>query len=672
MKNPKTVLDKVLKGTLFVLIPGLLIIVIIASAMTSIIISGQKNDMLEEQTVNARKQVDALFRNKIFAAKMFEYNNEIADFLESTATLDAVENSKQKDKIVEKLKAAHERLATDGAEITWICGANSQTYLMNDGTTDQAEISTLTWYTQVSQENEVIVSEPYFDDGVGKNCISVVTPVYSSKDSTKVVGYFGIDMFESTIKEKLDLVKIGDAGSIDLITNNFFYAYSGDETCIGQSLDAVGANLSSSYIDSIKSGFEGKKNFKYAGKTYIGIYDHCNTNGWTVVAYLPNSEIINVTILINVILLLVSLITLGSLIYFIKKIMKTTLAPLGILNEKFKEVSNGKLDVVIDIQSDDEIGEIAISVGDMVNTVSTLIGDMNYLLEEMSEGNFDLATRCEEKYIGDFQGLLVSIRKLNRRLDGTLQDINEAAKQVALGANQMSESAQSLAEGATDQAGSIEELQAAITDVTEQVETNAKEAILSYNKALEVSKEAEKSSERINELTGAMVRISEASKEIENIIVEIENIASQTNLLSLNAAIEAARAGEAGKGFAVVADEIRKLADESARSAVNTRELIGTSIKEIEEGNGITQKTVASIEKVIEGISEIKDGVNKTSELSKDQAEAMEQIEQGINQISNVVQANSAVAEETSATSEELSAQADTLSELVGRFKFRK
>lgn len=169
----------------------------------------------------------------------------------------------------------------------------------------------------------------------------------------------------------------------------------------------------------------------------------------------------------------------------------------------------------------------------------------------------------------------------------------------------------------------------------------------------------------------AMKRISDMSKQIETIIGQIEEIAEQTNLLALNASIEAARAGEAGKGFAVVASQIGKLADESAQSAVNTRELIMNSIQEIENGNQAVDVTFQTIISLVEGINEVAKKSQELAQLSETQAEQIKQAESGVNQISEVVQSNAAIAEESSATSQELSAESASLNDLVQQFKLK-
>ena len=188
------------------------------------------------------------------------------------------------------------------------------------------------------------------------------------------------------------------------------------------------------------------------------------------------------------------------------------------------------------------------------------------------------------------------------------------------------------------------------------------------DRARKYANEADNSRAEMKAMVDAMARISDTSNKIGNIISEIEDIASQTNLLSLNASIEAARAGEAGRGFAVVADQIRQLAEQSTKSAVDTRDLIEGSMQEIKEGNQAADSAAASIEIVVDGIGKIAESSRSISEISKDQANAMDQAEQGVNQISEVVQSNSATAEESSATSQELSAQAISLDELISKF----
>lgn len=347
--------------------------------------------------------------------------------------------------------------------------------------------------------------------------------------------------------------------------------------------------------------------------------------------------------------------------------------PLQQISERLKTFAEGDLDSEFpEHDAKDEVAEMIETARQMADNLNVIISDSEKLLNEMADGNFAIATEHEERYTGKFNDLLVGIRNMNRKIDESLRQVEETAEQVSLGSGNMAEAAQSLAEGATEQAGAVEELQATIADITANVEHTAENLQKSHADARKYADDADHSREQMHAMVEAMQRISESSMKIENIISELEDIASQTNLLSLNASIEAARAGEAGKGFAVVADQIRKLAEQSAASAVSTRELIEGSIHDVEEGNKAVALVSETLDEVIKGINDIADTSKSLSENSQSQATAMEQAEQGVNQISEVVQSNSAMAQETSATSEELQAQAETLDNLVRQFTLRE
>lgn len=346
--------------------------------------------------------------------------------------------------------------------------------------------------------------------------------------------------------------------------------------------------------------------------------------------------------------------------------------PLGQLSERMDTFAKGDIASPFpDYEYDDEVGDMLKAVTDTTSKLSVIFRDLESLLGDMADGKFNIRTSCEEEYVGDYNVLLMAIRKMNRQIDDTLKEVRAASEMVSSGASNLAEASQALAEGATDQAASVEEMQATINEITSGLEKTVEEVNVAYEEAERVASQAESSRGEMEVMTDAMSRISETSLKIGTVITEIEDIASQTNLLSLNASIEAARAGEAGRGFAVVADQIRTLAEQSAKAAVNTRALIEGSIHEIEVGNKAATRTAEVLAEVVEAIHAIAQTSRALSENSAAQAESMQQAEDGIGRISEVVQSNSATAEEASATSEELSAQAISMDELVGQFQLR-
>ena len=330
------------------------------------------------------------------------------------------------------------------------------------------------------------------------------------------------------------------------------------------------------------------------------------------------------------------------------------------------ELSNVEM---LTYESEDEFGDTIRNLKEAMGILADYVSEISVEVKAIAQGNLTRNGDDITDFLGDFSELKTSLLYILKRFNSTLTEISNLAEQVSSNSSEVENASKSLADGATEQAGVIEELNATIDTVVDMAEDTAKETQNASARVKASANKANEEKEKMNELLTEMEHITEISKEIGNIITDIEDIASQTNLLSLNASIEAARAGEAGKGFAVVADQIAKLAADSAKSAVNTRDLIDKTLVEIEKGNTITRTTADAFNQIIADMESFAELAENTMEKANSQAESLEQIGQGIEQLSGVVQGNAASSEENTAISINLAEGAAKMHDRVNIFK---
>ena len=330
------------------------------------------------------------------------------------------------------------------------------------------------------------------------------------------------------------------------------------------------------------------------------------------------------------------------------------------------ELSNVEM---LTYESEDELGDTIKNLKEAMGILADYVSEISVEVKAIAQGDLTRNGDDITDFLGDFSELKTSLLYILKRFNSTLTEISNLAEQVSSNASEVENASRSLADGATEQAGVIEELNATIDTVVDMAEDTAKETQNASARVKASANKANEEKEKMNDLLKEMEHITEISKEIGNIITDIEDIASQTNLLSLNASIEAARAGEAGKGFAVVADQIAKLAADSAKSAVNTRDLIDKTLVEIEKGNTITRTTADAFNQIITDMESFAELAENTMEKANSQAESLGQIGQGIEQLSGVVQGNAASSEENTAISINLAEGAAKMHDRVNIFK---
>lgn len=427
-------------------------------------------------------------------------------------------------------------------------------------------------------------------------------------------------------------------------------------------------------MDSVKQGRLSEAQSYVFGDSYEKVVKEINSSTDTCIKNIQSrmsatKNIYNIAMYISMILFIVSFIAIvlriRTTVAFSKKELLT---PIVKVSDQLKELAGGHFVNNMDLVEDDsEVGNMVGAINFMNYNFTNMITELSAVLEKMGQGNYNV--ELTQEYVGEFEKIKDSMIKIITDTKETLKGIQNAAHEIGSGSEQLAQAATDLAEGSTVQASKISETTAMIDSMAESIESKAKEAEETAQISKEAAKVVHNGNIKMQELKEAISRISDCSKEIHSIIEVIEDIAGQTNLLSLNASIEAARAGEAGRGFAVVAEQVKNLAEQSTQAAGETTRLIQNTIHAVEKGMVIADETEASMTEVMEGAKGATEKMIQMADGLSKEVESVRQIDENIAHVAEIVDSNSAASEETAAISEEQSAQIQTMVQMVEQFE---
>lgn len=511
--------------------------------------------------------------------------------------------------------------------------------------------------------------------GTGSMILSMYYPIFNGQEC---IGYVGAGVYASHLMDALldlNIMGLPDSEYVFLNAETGVYLYHADEELLNTETEDSGYQEIIRRIREDGSTQAGTYSYKDEnGEKQLVVYKYLKDRGWVFMVRDSEAEVYKSVTKVRMVVGMLCALVAAAVIFVTVLILRRVGRELMAMENAIGHLGNLDLSADRELEGfygrSDEIGMIAETVHNVCGCLRKTIEDVGRILREMADGNLAVdVVKNEDYYIGDFKVLADSLKTIRSDLTNVMRNISQIAGQVDTSADQVSTGAQTLSQGTLEQSVSIEGLVANVSAITSQIQDSAVRCGNASELVDKATGYADEADAKMQQLTEATRNIDRSSTQIGTIIKTIEDIAFQTNILSLNASIEAAHAGDAGKGFSVVADEVRDLAAKSTEAAKNTGSLIGRSIEDVKTGTESTQDAVSAMQVIHDCIQSIKALMDEIAAASVQQSEMIASVEKGIKEISGVVQTNSAAAEKSAAVSEELSTQAKTLNSLLGQFR---
>lgn len=644
------------------------IVTVLVMVIVYNLLISSNNTELQSDSEAVSLQVEKYFAPYERMAEQLAIDEDVVELIVTTAPDERMTENEMYDKVLQKMIDVV-ALDKDNIQAIFIADLDSNASITSGGTIsgEDYDCKTRAWY-ECTKTKSTILTKMYTSASTGKTILSAATPIYD-KEGT-IVGVVGVDAMLETIVNFMGNYTIGESGYTMLMTTDGTFVYHPDESLINTTVQDM--DISDNVLEAIGNNESKTLSYKLNGDSKYGYIMPIGKTGFIALSTIPSGQYYSSLISTVLVLLAVMIIGIVFILVLITILSGKIVRPLKELNDAAMELASGNFDVTIQVNTEDEVGELGRSIEKTVERLKEYIkyiDEISEVLSDMADGK--LAISLKYDYVGEFQKVKDALNHISESMTGVMTSIVDGSSQVSAGSDDLAKAAQGMAENTETQAAAIEELLATATTVASQVRENRNNSEKSAVYTNEVADVMENSKKQMSLMREAMDKIQESSNQVVGVIKAIEDIATQTNLLSLNASIEAARAGEAGKGFAVVAGEIGGLANESANAVNTTRSLIGVSLGEIEKGNAIVNEVMESLENAVERVRIANEMIQDTAKTADTQMESVDQIRDGIEEMSHVVSDNSAMAEETSATSEELAAQSVALNELVNRFNLK-
>lgn len=645
------------------------VVMVVVGFMVYDLLSNANNTEIQKDSEAVALQVEKFFAPFEKMVEQQAIDSNVIELLATTKSGQRMNENRFYPAVLEKMTGLQ---SLDGANIqaAWLADIDSNAVITSAGyiSGSDYEVTSRAWF-DCTKTKKTMLTKVYISSGTGKKILSAATPVYDEDGG--VIGVSGIDVVVDTIMDMMGNYAIGEMGYVVLLASDGTFVYHPKEELIDTRIQDM--DITDNVDRAIESQASQFLKYTANGQTKYGYIMPIGDTGFIALSSIPFQQYYSNLFKTLGTLVVVLIVGLFFIIFSVGRLAGRIVKPLIQLNETAMQLAEGNLNVTINVQRDDEVGDLGRSIAKTVHRLKEYINYIDEISEVLTDmANGKLAIHLKYDYVGEFQKVKDALNHISESMNDVMSNISQSANQVSMGSDDLAKAAQGMAASAEEQAAAVEELLATATTIAEQVKENRDDSEKSASYTKEVADMMENNKHQMALMRQAMDKIQESSKKVVGVIKTIEDIADQTNLLALNASIEAARAGAAGKGFAVVAGAVGSLAKQSAEAVNTTRDLIGVSLEEIEKGNMIVNEVVESLGQAVERVGVANEMIQKSAETAETQMQSMNQIRDSVGEMSLGIQDNSAMAERTSATSEELAAQSVSLNEMVQRFELKE